>query len=50
MEEMKGPIDWLRIVAGVIDRGVTVQATWFGDGTRREEMQREVDRLGLTHT
>lgn len=44
---MKGPMDWLRIIAAVRDAGVSFRATWLGDGSQIGEMRSEVDRLGL---
>jgi colanic acid/amylovoran biosynthesis glycosyltransferase len=44
---MKGPLDWLQAISATIEKGVALQATWFGDGPLMAEMQSNVERLGL---
>ena len=46
--EMKGPLDWVRVLAALRDRGVPFHATWLGDGPRLDDARAEVVRLGLT--
>jgi glycosyltransferase involved in cell wall biosynthesis len=47
MIEMKGPLDWISTVHTIIESGVKLHATWFGDGPLMPEMRREVERLGI---
>lgn len=42
VEEMKGPLDWLAILALLRDRGIDFQATWVGDGLLLAHMQQQV--------
>lgn len=46
--EMKGPLDWLRTVHCLVQAGVSLEATWFGDGPLFPQMQALVTELGLT--
>jgi glycosyltransferase involved in cell wall biosynthesis len=48
MVEMKGPLDWLKAINATIEKGVDLQATWFGDGPLMAEMQSNVERLDLS--
>jgi len=45
--EMKGPLDWLKAISAAIEKGVDLQATWFGNGPLMADMQSNVERLGL---
>jgi glycosyltransferase involved in cell wall biosynthesis len=44
---MKGPFDWLHVMAELRGRGVAFRATWLGDGPLLAEMRAEAARLGL---
>ncbi|MDG3004966.1 glycosyltransferase [Paludisphaera mucosa] len=44
---MKGPLDWVRVLADLHGRGVAFHATWLGDGPLLAEMREEVARHGL---
>ena len=48
MIEMKGPLDWLKAISATIEKGVDLQAAWFGDGPMMAEMQSNVERLELS--
>ncbi|NEU75023.1 glycosyltransferase [Hassallia byssoidea VB512170] len=45
--EMKGPLDWLRVVHRLVQVGVNIQATWLGDGPLLLEMKSLADKLGI---
>lgn len=45
--EIKGPMEWLRVLAELRDEGVPFHATWLGDGPMLEKMRTEADRLDL---
>ena len=47
LAEMKGPFDWIKVMADLRDLGLTFQATWIGDGPLLDEMRREIDHRGL---
>ncbi len=44
---MKGPLDWIAVVAELLRRGLNVTATWFGDGAMRPEVQSALTRLDM---
>lgn len=46
---MKGPIDWLQVLASLKARGVAFKARWVGDGEMLTEMQGWASTNGLTH-
>jgi colanic acid/amylovoran biosynthesis glycosyltransferase len=46
-DPMKGPEDWIEVMARLHAAGVSFQATWLGDGERLADMQERVKRLGL---
>lgn len=46
--EMKGPLDWLAVLARLRDLGVPFQATWVGDGPLLGQMRQQVVALGLS--
>lgn len=46
-DPMKGPEDWIEVMARLRAAGVNFQATWLGDGERLADMQERVQRLGL---
>jgi colanic acid/amylovoran biosynthesis glycosyltransferase len=37
--EMKAPLDWLRVIKILVNQGVTVNATWLGDGPMLARME-----------
>jgi glycosyltransferase involved in cell wall biosynthesis len=47
MIEMKGPLEWLKAIHSVVESGIALQATWYGEGPLLAEMRQEVDRLNL---
>ena len=44
---MKAPLDWVKVIGRARDLGVSLQATWYGDGELREEMERAIESLQL---
>ncbi|AUT02013.1 hypothetical protein CLI64_17380 [Nostoc sp. CENA543] len=46
--EMKGPLDWLRVVHLLCEAGVNLKATWLGDGPLLADMKSLVNELGIT--
>lgn len=46
---MKGPLDWIQIMAELYNRGITFHACWMGDGPLLADMRAEVTRLGLNN-
>jgi glycosyltransferase involved in cell wall biosynthesis len=46
---MKGPLDWVQIMAELYNRGITFHACWMGDGPLLADMRAEVTRLGLSN-
>jgi len=46
-DPMKGPDDWLQVLAGLQAAEVDFTATWLGDGERLGAMRDEVARMGL---
>jgi glycosyltransferase involved in cell wall biosynthesis len=44
---MKAPLEWVRAIGVARNLGVNLQATWFGDGELRDEMQALIDELDL---
>ena len=47
VEAMKGPYDWLAVLAGLAARGVDFRAVWLGEGDDLEPMRAKVIELGL---
>jgi glycosyltransferase involved in cell wall biosynthesis len=45
--DMKGPMDWLKVVDVLIKSGVKINAVWLGDGSLLPRMQESVEELGL---
>jgi glycosyltransferase involved in cell wall biosynthesis len=45
--EMKGPMDWVRVLHELNRSGVLFEATWFGDGSFLQAMHAEVTSCGL---
>lgn len=48
LAEMKGPLDWMQVMAKLQQRGMEYQATWLGDGPLFHEAQSFVAENGLT--
>jgi glycosyltransferase involved in cell wall biosynthesis len=46
-EAMKGPQDWIEVMALLKAKGVDFQATWFGAGDQLETMKAQVAERGL---
>jgi glycosyltransferase involved in cell wall biosynthesis len=47
LDPMKAPLEWLRAIAAARDRGVRLQATWYGEGSLMDEAKAEAKRLNL---
>ncbi|MFH5774496.1 glycosyltransferase [Paracoccus sp. NGMCC 1.201697] len=47
---MKGPLDWIRTIAALKERGISFRARWLGDGEMLNEMRVAAARAGLTGT
>lgn len=48
VEAMKGPYDWLAVLAGLAARGVDFRAVWLGEGDDLEPMRARVIEMGLS--
>lgn len=46
-DPMKGPDDWIEVMAGLKARRVDFRATWLGEGERWKDMKTKVDAMGL---
>lgn len=46
-DPMKGPQDWVAVLARLAGAGVDFRATWYGGGAGIDAMRAEIDRLGL---
>jgi glycosyltransferase involved in cell wall biosynthesis len=46
--DMKGPMDWLKTIHELINRGVALKATWLGDGSSLSNMNNTAKLLGIT--
>ncbi|QLE59527.1 glycosyltransferase [Nostoc sp. TCL26-01] len=46
--EMKGPLDWVRVIHHLCQAGVNLQATWLGDGPLLSEMKSLAVELGVS--
>ena len=44
---MKGPLDWVRVLATLNSRGVSFNATWIGEGEQLALMREEASRCNL---
>jgi len=44
---MKGPLDWVEVIADVVHKGVDLRADWLGDGELLDEMKAHAVRLGV---
>jgi glycosyltransferase involved in cell wall biosynthesis len=45
--EIKGPMEWLGVLAELRNQGIPFRATWLGDGPLLAKMRIEADRLNL---
>lgn len=45
--DMKGPLDWLKVLHELAERGVAVDAKWLGDGSLLPKMRTTAANLGL---
>lgn len=45
---MKGPIDWVEVVADVVHQGVALHADWLGDGELIDDMKAHAAKLGVS--
>ncbi|NDJ16068.1 glycosyltransferase [Myxacorys almedinensis] len=45
--EMKGAIDWVRVIHHICEAGVRVEATWLGDGELLPQMKQLAEDLGI---
>lgn len=46
-DPMKGGFDWVDVLSGLNQSGISFQATWFGEGTDLEGMKARVTERGL---
>lgn len=46
---MKGPLDWMDTIHGLVKTGVRLRATWFGEGALLSEMQDKAERWGVSN-
>jgi glycosyltransferase involved in cell wall biosynthesis len=46
--DMKGPLDWLEVLALLRDEGVRFHATWLGDGPMLDRMRAVVEQRSLS--
>lgn len=47
-ESMKGPMDWIDVLARLRDDGVDFRATWIGDGSMQAAMRARIENCGLS--
>ena len=47
MVEMKGPLDWLKVIHAAVEARIDLRAKWFGDGPLMPQMRSELERLGI---
>ena len=47
LDPMKAPLEWLRAIATARDLGVSLHATWYGEGALLTEAKAEASRLKL---
>lgn len=45
---MKGPLDWVKVLIGLKQRGVVFAARWLGDGEMLDKMREAASEGGLT--
>ncbi|UKO99567.1 glycosyltransferase [Nostoc sp. UHCC 0870] len=45
--DMKGPLDWVRVIHHLCQGGVNLKATWMGDGPLLSDMKSLADKLGI---
>ncbi|MEM9809263.1 MAG: glycosyltransferase [Cyanobacteria bacterium P01_D01_bin.56] len=48
VNQIKGPADWIKAVNVLVQSGISVQATWIGDGPLLSDMQELVKDLKIT--
>ena len=46
---MKGPLDWIKVMAGLRSNGLSFRAVWLGDGPLLGDARAEVRRLHLVN-
>ena len=46
--DMKGGLEWVRVVESLVNSGIPVEAFWVGDGPLLEEMKQLTQQLGLS--
>lgn len=46
-DPMKGPLDWVEVLAILARRGVDFRATWLGDGPLLADIRARIDAAGL---
>jgi colanic acid/amylovoran biosynthesis glycosyltransferase len=44
---MKGPLDWVEVIADVVHKGVDLRADWLGDGELLDDMKAHAVSLGV---
>jgi glycosyltransferase involved in cell wall biosynthesis len=44
---MKGPLDWIEVIADVVHKGVDLHADWLGDGELLDDMKAHAVSLGV---
>ncbi|MEM8664459.1 MAG: glycosyltransferase, partial [Pseudomonadota bacterium] len=44
---MKGPLDWVDVIAGLASRGIDVRAEWLGDGDELAAMKQLASERGI---
>jgi glycosyltransferase involved in cell wall biosynthesis len=44
---MKGPLDWIEVIADVVAKGVDLRADWLGDGELLDDMKAHACSLGV---
>jgi glycosyltransferase involved in cell wall biosynthesis len=47
MADMKAPLDWIRAIAHAKQLGVKLEATWYGEGPLRQDMQQLIKDLNV---
>jgi glycosyltransferase involved in cell wall biosynthesis len=44
---MKGPLDWIEVIADVFHKGIDLRADWLGDGDLLDDMKAHAASLGV---
>ncbi len=47
LSAMKAPLEWVRAIKRAHDLGIELQATWYGDGELRSDVERLIEELDL---